>query len=212
MNQSEIERAIRHNYVVEYVSGNGRIRCHIKRRSEKTSNLSITLIESRGGYVMGARLHVAPYEIEEKQSRPEELQSQLINAYLRTTTDLQEMIDDGRRAREKFAKAILAEDAFESLTDQVRWGNGVKADIKAAYAYQILETAKETERDLKDVLLYVGNACTRDLLGHSFSFSSSSAFSNAVEQERADACREIREFCIRHAERLVEVCAEMEVL
>lgn len=215
MNQVEIDRAIKSKSIVETTSVHGfRLRCRILRQSNKTQGLTVELSESVSGstWKVGDLLHVKPYDIEPRQPRPDELQANLMNAYLRTITDLQEMVDDGLRARQKFAAAILKEGVGEPLADQVRWGHGVKADIKAAYAAYILEAVNTEQRDLKDILVQVAANMERNLLGHSFSFSSSSAFSNAVEIERADAARDVREFCLRHAERMVEARAEMEVL
>lgn len=231
MNQEQVQHAIKHGTVVQ-LNGNCILdgtRVTIKRQSKKTGNLTCVLVENSitggkravdgSGYKIGDEIHVMPFCIDEKKPRLEELQSRLMQAYFRTTEELTRIVNDGKEARIAFSRAILQDindetktERCELLVDQVRWGCGIKQDLRARHAARILHYASQGETDLKDLLKHTAEELEASLSRNAFLSHSTSQFSNAIEEMRAEVAREFAEWCRNRVERLIDLRAEMEVL
>jgi len=178
-------------------------------RKTSTGRFTVETMEARGDYVLGERLHAMPYQLRERQERPEELQAAYADQKAEAIDEMQRMVRRGQQAREKVAKAIL-DGSNEALVNEMKWGNGVREDLlgtKAGWALSCVE-----EHGIEKVLEYLNEESTRSLMNNQFRANSTSLFSNAIEQERAVVAREIVEWTSATLRRLRRARAQMEVL
>lgn len=190
----------------QYLAG---ARVRMIRRSRKTSNITVEMVEKFEAYEAGERLHVQLYQLRECVKRPAELARNYVGAIEHTERRLQVMIEEGKASRLAIAEKITR-DSFESLAYEFSWGHGVREDILMGLAAEVLDIA--SRGSMLDALLWMKHNCEAKLLRNSHSGQSSSEYRNAVDATRNKCLAEFSQFCKDRAEWIAEARAEMEVL
>ncbi len=110
------------------------------------------------------------------------------------------------------AQVVAKINAAGSLAYEVSWGHGVKEDLAAQTAQQVINSMLEVNSPDELLTFLVRTVDYLRNAAGSLSFGSSSAFSNAVAIEKQSVLRSIAERLSMHREFLAEYRAEMEVL
>ena len=212
MNQDQVKDAIKYGRTLEVVGTldanlTGARVLPLKLR--KTDVVRCQLAEDWGAFKKGDPIRVATFALAEKRGRLSELRAEYDDQCKNAIRFLEMIVKRGKEARQKVAAAILRDDYSGPLVEEMRWGHGVDADFKASIAARVL--AGVEEYGIEMTLHYGVETVQRGLANNEWGGGSSSLYSNAVDETRRQAARElVREMGfelreIRKARAMIEV-------
>lgn len=185
------------------------LRVKMIRKSRKTANITVEAVEDREAFRVGTRLHVQAYELSEIESRPHELVEDYEADVEAVKRSLARMVSHALSDRQKIIERLNSTEVAV-VARMAEWGTGVKTDLMGSWAAQVLINADQLgsiEWALAEALEHL----EYQMRTNQDSGGSSSAYHNAVDEDRRAARREAYDFCrrelyaIRKSRSLIEV-------
>lgn len=131
------------------------------------------------------------------------------DAEARVMKYLEDLVEIGKQSREELSKKLLS--SAGSLVYEASWGHGVKEDYAAQIAVEVLSDIA-SGHTVFEVLSYHAQQFRANAANNRYTRGSSSAFSNAVDGEKAAVESSIAQRFEGRLEMLTEYRAEMELL